>query len=219
MTLTHAIASETVAYGGLPSAVLHLEIDPAEHARRQAAGIGAVTVYGFGGLATLGTLPADLPVLLAALTPAQRDYVSQTPAGICTVSRGHVTRHAIRACRVTLAELAVPALGQLAFDSAGRYRQFAGAAVRIARRRPRTDDWLQRFVRAGIGVFLSNDDRNRHTGPAAALPSGDSGELVVRRGRLHRLPPSHGPGPAGPQPMSAARDLAYPWTGLEHEQG
>ncbi|MFB7453507.1 hypothetical protein [Streptomyces sp. NPDC056194] len=159
MTLTHTIASETVAYGGLPSAVLHLEIDPAEHARRQAAGIGAVTGYSFGGLATLGTLPADLPVPLAALTPAQRDYVSQVPAGICTVSRGHVTRHAIKACRVTLAELTVPTLGQLAFNAADRYRQFTGSAVRIARRRPRTDDCLHRFVRAGIGVFLSNDGR------------------------------------------------------------
>ncbi|SEB57237.1 hypothetical protein [Streptomyces sp. TLI_105] len=84
---------------------------------------------------------------------------TEAPAGICTVSRGHVTRHATRACRVTLAELTVPTLGQLAFDAAARYRQFTGAAVRIARRQPRTDDWLYRFVRAGIGVFLSSDDR------------------------------------------------------------
>ncbi|MFI8769496.1 hypothetical protein ACIGN6_31955 [Streptomyces sp. NPDC053792] len=143
----------------MPAAVLHLEIDPSEHARRQAAGIGAVTGYGFGGLATLGILPENLPVPLVALTPAQRDYVSQAPAGICTIAHGHVTRHAIRACRVTLAEMATPMLGQLAFDAAGHYRQFTAAAVRIGRRRPRTDDWLDRFTRAGIGVFLADGDR------------------------------------------------------------
>ncbi|MFE5711965.1 hypothetical protein ACFQ7J_14250 [Streptomyces sp. NPDC056501] len=159
MSLARTIASRTVAFGGLPDAVLRLEIDPAEHARRQAVGIGPVTGYGFGGLGTLGSLPENLPVPLAALTPAQREYVSQVPAGICTVSRDHVTRHAIRACQVTLAEITAPMLGRLAFDAAGSYRQFTAVAVRIGRRRPRTDDWLDRFARAGIGVFLDDGDR------------------------------------------------------------
>ncbi|MER5712254.1 hypothetical protein [Streptomyces sp. NPDC002122] len=81
------------------------------------------------------------------------------PAGICTITGGHVTRHAVRACRVPLAGIAAPRLNQLAFYAASVYRQFTAAAVRIARRRPRTDDWLDRFTRAGIGVFLDDDAR------------------------------------------------------------
>ncbi|MFF2305894.1 hypothetical protein ACFVVP_25685 [Streptomyces sp. NPDC058128] len=158
MSHAHTLASRT-AFGGMPDAVLHLEINLAEHTRRQAAGIGPLTSYGYGGLGTLGTLPENLPVPLAALTPAQRESISQAPARICAVSRNQVTRHAIPVCQVTLAETTAPMPGWLAFDAAGSYRQFTTVAVRIGRRHPPTDDWLGAFARAGMGVFLGTGDR------------------------------------------------------------
>lgn len=48
------------ASAGFGIAELHIDIDDVEHMRRQAAGLGVATGYGFGGLDVLMALPHGL---------------------------------------------------------------------------------------------------------------------------------------------------------------
>lgn len=146
-------------YGG---ATLHLAIDPAEHQRRQAAGIGPITGHGFGGLDHLMALPAGLPVPVDSLTEAQRAYVLRAPAVICTIHDGQVTRHAIRPCRVTLATVRSATACKTALESAGRFAPFCARAVVITRR-PRMVETLTEFDFWGIGAVLEHADGTTET--------------------------------------------------------
>lgn len=143
------------SFPGYRGATLHLAIDEAEHQRRQAAGIGPVTGYGFGGLDHLMALPAGLPVPLLRLTPAQRLYVLRAPAGICTVEDDEVTRHAIRPCRVTLATVRFATACKTALESASRFAPFCARRV-VIQRRTRWTETLAEFDFYGIGVSLEH---------------------------------------------------------------
>lgn len=147
------------SWPGYSGATLHLDIDHTEHQRRRDAGIGVVTGHGFGGLDILMALPHGMPVPLDTLNKHQRDYVLQAPAGICTVDDGQVTRHAIRACRVTLATIRSRSASEVALDSASRFAPFCPRQV-VIRRAPRlrNPEHLLEFGFYGIGVVLEHDD-------------------------------------------------------------
>jgi hypothetical protein len=145
---------------GYAGATLDLDVDQVEHQRRQDAGIGSILGNGFGGLNHLMALPAGLPVPIADLTEQQRAYVKAAPAGICTVTRGLVTRDAIRPCRVALATVRFRHAGRLALDSASRFAPFCARQVVIERypRMPHPDVTLLDFAFYGIGVVLEQPD-------------------------------------------------------------
>ncbi|MGY0065191.1 hypothetical protein ACWY4P_53725 (plasmid) [Streptomyces sp. LZ34] len=150
------------SFPGYSGAILHLAIDPAEHQRRQAAGIGPVTGHGFGGLDHLMALPAGLPVPVDSLTKAQRSYVRRAPAAICTVEDGQVTRHAIRPCRVMLATVRSATACKTALESASRFAPCCARRV-LVQRRPRMVESLTEFDFYGIGVVLEHDDGTTET--------------------------------------------------------
>jgi hypothetical protein len=142
---------------GYPGATLHLDIDPAEHHRRQEAGIGVITGHGFGGLDVLMELPHGLPVPVAELTEHQQAYVRRAPSGICTVADGQVTRHAGRPCRVVLATVRAKSASKLALDSASRFAPFCARQVVIAQPPSlRMPERLLEFGFYGIGVTLEH---------------------------------------------------------------
>ncbi|MGW1617532.1 hypothetical protein ACWCQZ_51540 [Streptomyces sp. NPDC002285] len=121
------------ASAGFGVAELQLDIDDAEHERRQAAGLGVATGYGFGGLDVLMALPHGLPVPLAALTDHQRAYIRRAPAGICTVTDDQVVRHVTRPCQVRLAIVRAASASQLALDAAEKFTTFCARQVIITR--------------------------------------------------------------------------------------
>jgi hypothetical protein len=142
---------------GYSGATLHLDIDQAEHERRQGAGLGVATGRGFGGLDVLMALPHGLPVPLADLTDHQRAYVRRAPAGICTITGGQVTRHVLRPCRVTLATVHAKSASLLAMESASRFAPFCARQVVISRPPTlRNPERLLEFGFYGIGVTLEH---------------------------------------------------------------
>ena len=158
MTATVDVPSLT---GGYTNATLTLAIDQAEHERRQAAGIGTVTGHGFGGLDHLMALPHGLPIPLNSLDKHQRAYVRKAPAGICAVHDGHVTRHAVRPCRVTMATVRFDTTYKMALDSASRFAPFSARQVivkRLDRDAFHRINRLAEFDWYGIGVLLEHED-------------------------------------------------------------
>ncbi|WP_050800436.1 hypothetical protein [Streptomyces himastatinicus] len=150
------------SFSGYGGATLHLAIDPAEHQRRQAAGIGPVTGHGFGGLDHLMALPAGMPVPVDSLTREQQKYVRRAPAAICTIEDGQVTRHAIRPCRVALATVHSPSACKTALESASRFAPFCARRV-VIRRRTHWPESLTEFDFYGIGVSFENGDGTLET--------------------------------------------------------
>ncbi|CAM5494940.1 MULTISPECIES: hypothetical protein [Streptomyces] len=150
---------EVPSFSGYSGATLHLAIDPAEHQRRQAAGIGPVTGHGFGGLDHLMALPAGLPVPVSSLTEEQQKYVRRAPAAIVTVEDGQVTRHAIRPCRVVLATVESPSASKMALEAAGRFAPFCPRRV-VIRRLPHRKhfNYLHDYDFYGVGVTLQHSD-------------------------------------------------------------
>lgn len=159
------------SFSGYSGATLHLVVDPAEHQRRQTAGIGPVTGHGFGGLDHLMALPASLPVSVGSLTPEQQKYVRRAPAAICSISDGQVTRHAIRACRVTLATVRSTTACKTALDSASRFAPFCARSV-VVTRQPRMVETLTEFDFYGIGIVLQYPNGSTETlvEPAPWIP-------------------------------------------------
>ncbi|GHJ34299.1 hypothetical protein ACFV4E_22805 [Streptomyces hygroscopicus] len=159
-------AVQVPSFSGYSGATLHLAIDPAEHQRRQAAGIGPVTGHGFGGLDHLMALPAGMPVPLDSLTKEQQKYVRRAPNAIVTVKDGKVTRHAIRPCRVAMATVRYDTTYKMALDSASRFAPFCARQV-IVKRLPkdafaRIND-LAEFDFYGIGIILEKPDGSLET--------------------------------------------------------
>lgn len=157
MTTATRFTAQVPSFPGYTGATLHLDIDATEHARRQAAGIGPVTGHGFGGLDHLMALPDGIPVPLNTLTPAQRAYVKKAPAAICTIADGHVTRHAVRPCRIDLATVRAKYTGTGVLGSASRFAPFCARAVVIKRLWNRGEDFTP-FDFYGIGIFLERPD-------------------------------------------------------------
>jgi hypothetical protein len=146
--------------GGYTNATLTLAIDQAEHERRQAAGLGTVTGHGFGGLDHLMALPHGLPVPLDSLDKYQQAYVRKAPAGICTVHDGHVTRHAVRPCRITMATVRYNTTYKMALDSASRFAPFCARQVIVKRLDKDAFHRINRLAEFdwyGIGVLLEHE--------------------------------------------------------------
>lgn len=152
------------ASAGFGVAVLQLDIDDAEHERRQAASLGVATGHGFGGLDVLMALPHGLPVPLESLSDHQRAYIRQAPAGICTVSDGQVVRHVTRPCQVLLATVRAESASQLALDAAEKFTAFCAREV-IITRAPSVHypEKLLEFGYYGIGVCLQHPDGHLET--------------------------------------------------------
>lgn len=156
--------------GGYANATLHLVIDHAEHARRQAAGMTVATGHGFGGLDHLMSLPEGIPVPLDGLTKEQRTYVRKAPAGVCTVDDGHVTRHAVRPCRIAMASVRYDTTYLTALNSAARFAPFCARQVIVKRLPKRPVDRMadvMEFGFWGIGIVLEHPDGRLET----ALPA------------------------------------------------
>jgi len=156
-----AIVPSFLGYSG---AQLTLDIDHAEHHRRQAAGLGTVTCHGFGGLDILMALPHGLPVALTDLTKPQQQYVRRAPAGICTIADGMVTRHAMRPCRVTMATIHANSPTRGAMDSASRFAPFCARQVIAARPpSPRSPERPLEYGFYGIGLLLEHENSELET--------------------------------------------------------
>jgi hypothetical protein len=154
------------SFSGYSGATLHLTIDPTEHQRRQQAGMRLVTGHGFGGLDHLMALPAGLPVPLNTLDKHQRAYVRRAPAAICTTHDRHVTRHAVRPCRIDLATVHYDALYKMALDSASRFAPMCARQVVVKRLPKRPFDRIDKiceFDFYGIGIVLENPDGSLET--------------------------------------------------------
>ncbi|MEU6357474.1 hypothetical protein ABZ896_50625 [Streptomyces sp. NPDC047072] len=158
------IRATVPASAGFGVAELQLDIDDAEHERRQAAGLGVATGYGFGGLDVLMALPHGLPVPLESLSDRQRDYVRGAPAGICTVTDGLVVRHVVRPCQVQLATVRSVSASQLAMDAVQKFIEFCARRV-IITRAPTVNypEKLLEFGVYGIGVCLQHPDGQLET--------------------------------------------------------
>lgn len=154
------------SFDGYKGATLHLAIDAAEHQRRQQAGMRLVTGHGFGGLDHLMALPHGLPVPLNTLTKPQLAYVRHAPAAICTISDGHVTRHAVRPCRIMLATVEATSPGKMALDSAGRFAPMCARQV-IVKRLPKDAfnriNAISEYDFYGIGIALRGEDGSLET--------------------------------------------------------
>lgn len=166
VTTAERLTATVPSFPGYAGATLHLDIDPTEHARRQAAGIGPVTGHGFGGLDHLMSLPAGLPVPLDTLNKHQRTYVRKAPSAICSIHDGHVTRHAVRPCRIDLATVHYDALYKMALDSASRFAPMCARRV-VVKRLPKREfdriDKICEFDFYGIGIVLERQDGSLET--------------------------------------------------------
>lgn len=138
------------------AATLHLTIDHAEHARRQAAGLGHIRDSHCALLDTLMALPPGIPVDHDDLTERQQNEVRRAPAGILDLTLGIVTRHAIRPCRVNLATVHATCTR----DSIGRATSYAPVCTRavVTPTPPRRTYLLSEANYWGVGVCLDHGD-------------------------------------------------------------
>jgi hypothetical protein len=112
------------------------------------------------------SLPHGLPVPLNTLDKHQRAYARRAPAGICTIHDGHVTRHAVRPCRVALATVRYDTTYKMALDSASRFAPFCARQVIVKRLPKRAFDRIDRiseFDFYGIGIALEHEDGSLET--------------------------------------------------------
>ncbi|MGW2612738.1 hypothetical protein ACWC4A_52120 [Streptomyces mirabilis] len=135
-------------------ATLHLTIDPAEHTRRQQAGLRNISDVHGRLLDTLMALPASVPIPIDALTDRQQDDIRRAPAGILDLADGTVTRHALRPCRVDLATVHATCTRD-SIGNAGSYAPFCARAV-VTPSLPRRKYLLSEANYWGIGVFLDH---------------------------------------------------------------
>lgn len=160
MTTTTSVPS----FPEYKGAELTLDIDEAEHGRRQATGLGTATGNSFGGLDILMALPHGVPVPLADLSKHQRRYVHRAPSGVCTVAEGRVTRHVVRPCRVAMATVRAKAPGLTAMRSASRFAPFCARQVVVTRPpSPRSPERALEYDFYGIGLLLEHEDGELET--------------------------------------------------------
>ncbi|MFJ1744351.1 hypothetical protein ACIOG4_37595 [Streptomyces microflavus] len=127
--------------------------DATEHARRQGAGMTALT--GVQTLETLLALPVDVPVPLDSFSAGDRAALRRLPAGSVDRGRREIVRRAVRPLHVDLAVLT----GQQprrALEAASRFAPFCSRAVLLRRPAPRMDDFLNEASFYGAGVLLDS---------------------------------------------------------------
>ena len=133
-------------------ATLHLTLDAAEHQRRTE--FAAAPILDPAGLDLLLALPVGIAVAVRALSWHQQQTVRRLPRGAADRTRTHVTRLAVRPCRIDLATVSGPPTGR----SLGRASWFAPFCSRalIVPRAPRRKDFLSEADFWGIGVTLDH---------------------------------------------------------------
>jgi hypothetical protein len=144
----------TLPAPGRSRAVLTVEIDPVEHARRRAAGLGAVTDMAV--LAFLFALPEGLPVPLASLPEPVNRTVRRMPAGVVSVTGEQVVRHAVRPCRVQLATVH-GSCSATDMEQAGSFAPFCARRV-VTAVRPQFPETLIEYDFWGVGITLESPD-------------------------------------------------------------
>jgi hypothetical protein len=141
------------AYARIWSGSVLLQVDHAEHARRQAAGLGALT--NLGTLDLLMTLPEGMAVPVATLSDSQRRALRRLPAGTVTTADQQVTRLAVRPVRAVLATVR----GRCSRTSLERASKFAPFCSRRVLTRVRPDlETLIEYDFYGVGVTYQHAD-------------------------------------------------------------
>lgn len=136
---------------GVKGAQLHLTLDAAEHQRR--SDCGAAPILDAVALDLLLSLPVGTPFAVGALSWRQQQTVRRLPPGAADVTRTHITRLAVRPCRIDLAAVTGdPTRRNLA--RAGRFTPFCARTLVIPRA-PRRADFLAEADFWGIGVVLA----------------------------------------------------------------
>lgn len=149
--LPPSVGQLAIPVPGTKNTVLHIGVDPVEHQRRQQAGLGAILNWAV--LDLLMDLPAGEPVPVNVI---ERDLLRRLPAGAAEVTATHITRLAVRPCRVHRAVVAGTATRRN-LDRVGRFAPFC-ARVLLIPKPPRRSDFLSEADFWGIGVTLEHSD-------------------------------------------------------------
>jgi hypothetical protein len=133
-------------------ATLHLTLDAAEHQRRTES--AASPILDPASLDLLLALPVGIPVAVGALSWSQQQAVRRLPRGAADRTRTHVTRQAVRPCRIDLATVSGPPTRK-SLGRAGWFAPFCSRTL-IIPRVPRRKDFLTEADFWGIGVTLDH---------------------------------------------------------------
>jgi hypothetical protein len=144
----------TVPAPDAKGATLHLTLDKVEHERRLY--VAAPPILNPAALDVLLSLPVGMPVPIGALPWGRQRTVRQLLRGAAYVTRTHVTRHAVRPCRIDLATVSGdPTRRNL--ERATRFAPFCARTL-IIPRMPRREDFLMEADFWGVGVALGHGD-------------------------------------------------------------
>ena len=146
------IAAGAVTAGAVGDAVV--ACDYAEQARRQDAGLGAVTSVWL--LDAVMTLPAGVPVRVADLSEEVWACVSAAPKGVVVIDGGWVTR--LLSPPLTVVGAVVSGTGwRRSLQRAGRFTPFAQRLLVLEKTPPSEMIWEAQI--AGVGVWTFKDAR------------------------------------------------------------
>ena len=151
LALPPSVGQVAIPVPGTKNTVLHVGVDPAEHRRRQLAGLGAVLNWAV--LDLLMDLPVGEPVPVGVV---ERDLLRCLPPGAVEVTATHITRLAVRPCRVHRAVISGTATRRN-LDRVGRFAPFCARTLLIPKP-PRRPDFLSEADFWGIGVALEHAD-------------------------------------------------------------
>lgn len=143
------VASEAITVRHSAKAVLQISLDPTEHQRRQAEGLGGITNWRV--LDLLMELPIGEPVPIGMLGFGKRPLLRKL-GGAALIASDTVTRQAVRPCRVIRAVVTGSATRE-SLDRAGRFAPFCARTLVIAQP-PRRKTFLVEADFYGIGVIL-----------------------------------------------------------------
>lgn len=154
LALPPSVGQLAVPVSGAKDTVLHVGLDPVEHERRQLAGLGGIANWSV--LDLLMELPVGEPIPIGALAWDHRPLLRRLPAGVAEVTQTHVTRLAVRSCRVHRAVIAGPATRRN-LDRTSRFAPFCARTLLIPKS-PRRADFLTEADFYGIGVAVEHQD-------------------------------------------------------------
>lgn len=149
----------TIPTRDAPRASLLVHVDPVEHGRRQAAGLGAVTDA--AALDVMLELPVGMPVALIGMSSTPRHFVNRIPVGAATISGARVTRHAVRPLTVLMATV-YGNCSETSLMYAERFTPFCTRRI-LTTIRPVMPDTLIEIGFYGIGVTYQAPDGTEET--------------------------------------------------------
>ncbi|WP_329059328.1 hypothetical protein OG511_42190 [Streptomyces sp. NBC_01453] len=139
------------------SALLFYCFDEREHARRRSAGAGSLPQIDV--LEALLELPANEPVALDGLGPAQRRTLEQALPGAVDLSGSAVIRRAVRPLSIELAVVRARATDwRRGLALAGRFASFCARALLLDGPGPDVQETLMQASFYGIGILLPSSD-------------------------------------------------------------